>query len=111
MTALEAMRLSAQPTEPMGTGGVTTAYDAQGNPVCPDCGSGAFTFAALANSGRTQPCLCRPPDGRMQEVPAFLAEAMLLMVSVLDLLEGDQHPWDCHCGGCRAQLIIRKGMP
>ena len=111
MTALESQRLSAQPTEPMGMGGVTTAYDAQGNPVCPDCGSGPFTFAALANSGQSRTCLCRPPDGRMAEIPAFLAEAMVLVVSVLDLIESDQHDWDCHCGGCRAQQIICKGMP
>lgn len=111
MTALESQRLSAQPTEPMGTGGVTTAYDALGNHVCPDCGAGAFTYAALANSGRTQTCLCRPPDPRMQEIPAFLAEAMVLVVSVLDLLESDQHAWDCYCGACQAQQIIRKGMP
>lgn len=111
MTATESMRLSAQPTEPMGTGGIAEAFDALGNPVCPDCGSGAITFAVLANNGQKRPCLCQPPDPRMKAPPRFRFEAVYFLTKVLDLLEAETrtHGYLCNCGACKAAEVIRLG--
>lgn len=110
MTA-ENMRLSAEPQEPYGTAGIAQAFDSLGNPVCPDCGAGAITFAALANSGSSKRCLCEPPDPRIKAQPAFRVEAMVLLVRALDMLEATErtHPWDCLCATCQTAQMIRLG--
>lgn len=111
MTTAENMRLSAQPVEPFGMGGIAQAVDQQGNPVCPDCGSGAWTYAALANDGQKRPCACQPPDSRMKAPPAFRAEAVWLLGQVLDVLEAETrtHSHLCDCAACRAAEMIRLG--
>ena len=93
----------------MGMEGIAHALDHQGNPVCPHCGAGAFTMAALANSGSHRQCWCPSDDPRVSEVETK-ADALIRIFDALDCLERIGHNLTCRCDACEAAHVLRTGV-
>lgn len=113
MASVSALRQAmAEPTEPMGLGGIEVALDRHGNPTCPGCGCGGWTAAALGNSGLTRQCECPVTwDARIAPL-TYLADAHELLVALADQLDrrAAGHRAACTCAACDALALLRRGV-
>ena len=106
----QAAGLSGDPRDDGVMEGIHVALDQHGNPVCQGCGAGAFTWAALGNSGWTRRCYCPPEDRRVTDVDTR-AEALWRIIGALDLLDRLDHSLTCRCAVCDAVRLLRVGDP